>query len=73
MEDPEFPELKINDDDEYVKLAKHWLNQKIKAGLDESNEHFGSKTDAAVRRFQTLKRLKVDGIIGVNTWAELLK
>ena len=33
---------------------------------------FGSKTDAAVRRFQRSRVLYIDGIVGKNTWAALL-
>jgi peptidoglycan hydrolase-like protein with peptidoglycan-binding domain len=32
---------------------------------------FGPQTEAAVRSFQTIRSLAVDGIIGPNTWAEL--
>jgi serine/threonine protein kinase len=32
---------------------------------------FGPDTDTAVRQFQTAKGLKVDGKVGVNTWAAL--
>lgn len=34
---------------------------------------FGSKTENAVRAFQKAKGLGVDGIVGANTWAALLK
>jgi len=34
---------------------------------------FGNKTDKAVKDFQGKKSLKVDGIVGKNTWAALLK
>ena len=32
---------------------------------------FGEKTDRALRRFQENNDLKVDGILGANTWGRL--
>lgn len=34
---------------------------------------FGSKTEEAVRNFQAKHKLEVDGIVGEQTWAKLLK
>ena len=33
--------------------------------------YFGEKTDRALRRFQENNDLKVDGILGANTWERL--
>jgi peptidoglycan hydrolase-like protein with peptidoglycan-binding domain len=33
---------------------------------------FGAKTEAAVKKFQKSRGLKVDGIVGQKTWNELL-
>ena len=32
---------------------------------------FGSKTYAATRKFQTVQRIQVDGVIGAQTWSQL--
>jgi peptidoglycan hydrolase-like protein with peptidoglycan-binding domain len=34
---------------------------------------FGTKTEGAVKAFQKANRLKVDGIVGKDTWTKLLK
>lgn len=33
---------------------------------------FGTETDIAVREYQTLKNLEIDGIVGPNTWNAIL-
>lgn len=38
----------------------------------EIDGDFGSKTEAAVKNFQKRHRLKVDGIVGPQTWAKLI-
>lgn len=35
--------------------------------------HFGQSTEKAVKKFQKSKKLKVDGIVGYNTWKALTK
>ena len=35
--------------------------------------HFGASTEKAVKKFQKSKKLKVDGIVGYNTWKALTK
>ena len=35
--------------------------------------YFGAETEAAVRRFQQIFRLEVDGIVGKNTWYRLVR
>lgn len=35
--------------------------------------NFGAKTDAAVKAFQKARKIGVDGIVGKDTWSELLK
>lgn len=45
----------------------------ISCGIYGADAEFGPGTDKAVRQFQTAKGLEVDGIVGANTWAALLK
>lgn len=45
----------------------------ISCGIYGADADFGPGTDNAVRKFQTAKGLEVDGIVGANTWAALLK
>lgn len=40
-----------------------------KSGVDKS---FGSDTEKAVKAFQKVRKLKQDGIVGKDTWSELL-
>lgn len=56
----------------YVKTLQILLNKYNNAGLAEDGA-FGAKTEAAVRAYQKDRKLDVDGIAGVQTWAQLLK
>ena len=49
-----------------VQLIKHGYSSIVKDGV------FGSATNTAVRSFQSGHGLGVDGIVGPNTWTELL-
>lgn len=48
------------------------LNSFINAGLVVDGD-FGSKTEAAVMKYQNCRGLAVDGIVGKQTWTQLLK
>lgn len=41
--------------------------------ISEVDSDFGGMTEAAVKRFQSLNNLSVDGIVGRETWAKLLE
>ena len=45
------------------------LGQKV----DDENGHFGPSTVAAVRAFQQRRSMLVDGIVGPETWSELVE
>jgi len=69
-----YPTLKLGDKGIYVKKAQELL---IKHGYSLSkygaDGDFGRETFEKVREFQKDKGLQIDGIIGKNTWNELLK
>jgi hypothetical protein len=62
--------LKRGDSGTSVKLVQKELNHDIKAGL-VADGVFGSKTEAAVKKFQKARGLVVDGQVGKKTWAKL--
>lgn len=68
------PTLRKGCRNEYVSLLQTKL---IMLGYDlgkyGADGDFGSKTQEAVKQFQTDRGLKADGIVGPNTWAELDK
>ncbi len=57
-----------------VKLAQRLLNQRLdpSPGL-AADGVFGPATQEAVRRFQQQSNLDVDGVVGGQTWARLLR
>lgn len=65
-----FPTLRKGDRNEYVKHWQMFLNLNG-YGCGAADGIFGTKTDAAVRKWQKDHGLVVDGIIGSKTWASL--
>lgn len=66
-----WPTLRRGDRGPSVKRLAELLR---KAGFTDLNQGswFGAKTDAAVRAYQTSRKLTVDGIVGLQTWTSLL-
>lgn len=56
-------------------LKKHSVSQNVKILQQLLNIPqtgiFGEKTEIAVKRFQSLNKLKADGIVGIKTWEAL--
>lgn len=72
------PTLRRGDRGQYVTLAQtELINQGYSCGASGADGIFGKDTEAAVKRFQNDhtgsdgKPLKVDGVIGAQTWAAL--
>ena len=65
------PKLRKGSSGNYVKTAQILLNKYNNGGLTEDGG-FGDATNTAVYVYQRSKNLDVDGVIGVQTWNELL-
>ncbi|MBK5243051.1 GH25 family lysozyme [Clostridium sp.] len=50
-----------------------WLQKRLSFKLEEQDGIFGPHTLAAVKKYQRALRLSADGIVGENTWRQLLK
>lgn len=68
----ELPVLRKGSTGGHVKTLQILLNKYNKAGLAEDG-NFGSKTLAAVKAYQTSRKLSADGVVGGLTWGQLLK
>ncbi len=64
--------LRINSSGTQVWVLQQLLNRTIDYTCGKADGIFGTKTLAAVRRYQEANGLTVDGIVGKNTWAKLL-
>lgn len=66
------PILRLNDESGYVRTLQILLNKYNGARLTEDGI-FGPATQRAVLAYQRDRGLDVDGIVGAQTWAQLLK
>lgn len=64
--------LRINSNGTQVWVLQQLLNRTVDFTCGKVDGIFGTKTLAAVRRYQEANGLTVDGIVGKNTWAKLL-
>jgi len=66
------PSLKSGSQGAYVAYCQNLLNARLYGqGCLWVDGIFGFKTDVAVRRYQGMNRLEVDGVVGPLTWASL--
>lgn len=65
-----YSQLSYGSSGDDVKKLQSYLNQVGNYGLDTDGV-YGSKTQAAVKDYQTKNSLKVDGIAGDETWGSL--
>jgi hypothetical protein len=67
------PTLRKGDEGEWVRTLQILLNQNNTDPPLEPDGKFGTLTDRAVREYQKANNLTVDGVVGGQTWGELLK
>jgi hypothetical protein len=67
----EFVWLRQGDNLPAVAVAQLLLNRTSSGAMLKVDGAFGRKTAAAVKEFQSPRRLVVDGVIGKNTWPRL--
>jgi uncharacterized protein (TIGR02594 family) len=55
-----------------VRRLQILLNDNLRPGLQlRVDGHFGAKTETAVMKFQELRKLEADGVVGPQTWGAL--
>lgn len=67
---PKHPVVQLGSQGDCVKRAQWFVNHKHKAGLQIDGD-FGPATEKAVKRYQSVRNLTVDGVIGPQTWKSL--
>ena len=68
------PVLRVGDASEAVRAAQLLLRARgFSVGWMGADGEFGAKTEAAVRQFQTNRRIETDGVIGPITWTGLIR
>ncbi len=64
--------LRLNDSGTAVKLVQEGLVTELLLAPSEVDGHFGPRTEMAVKAFQCMNKLYVDGVVGKNTRKALL-
>ncbi len=67
---PPQPLLRLNSRGAYVKFLQQLLESNLYP-VGSIDGIFGSRTESAVRAFQSAKGLSIDGVVGTNTWNAL--
>lgn len=65
------PTIKLHSTGLSVAYCQNLLNARIPGMVLWVDGIFGLKTHAAVRRFQMMRQLGVDGVVGPMTWGAL--
>lgn len=65
--------VKLGDEGMEVRALKAMLNVVVRSTLDDASPKFDAPTDSAVRSFQRLEKLGVDGKVGVRSYPKLLQ
>lgn len=64
--------LKLNDSNQFVLVLKGLLAGEGLFSATVLKPLFGKSTFEAVKKYQTLKNLEIDGIVGKDTWSSLI-
>ena len=65
--------IKLGDESMYVRAIKTMLNVVVRSTLDSAAPKFDAPTELAVRTFQRIEKLGIDGKVGVRGYPKLLK
>ena len=66
------PTLRLGSKGDDVKYLQQYLNHYFPSTPLVVDGIFGKKTEDAVKKFQKSRGLKADGIVGSQTWNELI-
>jgi peptidoglycan hydrolase-like protein with peptidoglycan-binding domain len=67
---PGYPTIQLNSRSDAVKAFQRGVAIVLRNGLDADGQ-FGTNTEAACKKFQTMSRINANGVCGQQTWASL--